>query len=154
MNEKITSVEAYRQKIGQTKEIILPSGFVFKIRKISTRDYIQSGGLISAMPDSNAGEKAKILWERMPEEQKKQQLRTMSQLMVLAVIEPAMSMEKEKDKLCIDEMPDEDYYALLNEMTSFSYGGDPEKFFRKKGDDTDTGRSGEAIPKTPVGTAG
>ena len=153
--ENKTTVESYRSKNVQTKEVTLPSGEVFEIKKITTRDYIQNGGLQLSSASEIAGsseEKNKILWDKMNDGQKKQQLEATSKMIILAVINPPISYVKMDGKLCIEEITDEDYYFLLKEITSFSFGRQDLKPFRQEPDTVNSGFDSEAIPQTPVGT--
>lgn len=43
MTEKITTVNEYRNLIGEPKLVTLPSGAVFKVKKLSVMDYIKEG---------------------------------------------------------------------------------------------------------------
>lgn len=40
---KVTSINDYRQKIGAVKTVTLPTGAIFKIRRLTVMDYIKEG---------------------------------------------------------------------------------------------------------------
>jgi hypothetical protein len=123
----------YLKLTNQTKEITLPSGAIFKLKKVSMRKKLLEGKL----PINNSTEirldKDLQSNDNSTPEQQKQQLLWGSQLIVDCVIEPKISLEPTEDCICIDDLTDEDMTKLLEEIVKlYNKGGQDLKSFRKK----------------------
>jgi len=149
---KVTGIADYRKKTQATKKVKLPSGAVFEIKKVTGRDFLREGTLpIQGTRDIvESEEKRKIWWDRLNPEQKKKQMQTLDSMICLAVVNPGLSMEKTEGKLCVSELTDSDYYALLSEITKFSFGGEDLKSFRDKSNTPPIRPNSQAIPPTPA----
>lgn len=134
MEKKVTTVNEYLEKSCSTKLVELPSGAVFKIRKVTARDYVVN----SEMPirstkeiSTSSDEKNQIAIDKLTPAQRKIMMKANDQLIVKSVISPKLSIEKIENCLCVDELSDTDYYKLVSEITSLSFVDDKElKFFR------------------------
>ena len=143
-----TGISDYRKMVSGEKEITLPSGAVFRIRKIRGRDYLKTGAfpVKSTVEIARSGKSEDSIWTEMSEEDRKKMIETMDSIITIAVKEPRISLKKEEGKLCVDELSDEDYYFLVNEINSFSIGGQENlRPFRDGKTPAGAGRSGEEI---------
>ena len=140
-----TGITEYRTKVGGKKEITLPSGAIFKIRKLTGRDFMQQGNfpISSTKEIAQAKKEASETWTKMTGDQQRAQLTTIDKVIVLAVIDPELSLVKEEGKLGINELSDNDYYFLIEKITEFSIGGGQElKPFRNGTTPVGSGRDG------------
>jgi hypothetical protein len=112
-------VNEYFEKVNETKDVELESGYVFKIRKITTRDLINEQlPLMSNQDLTNTNEEKKqIIWQEMTKEEKENQMEFNNMLIEKALVEPIMTREQ------VRNIPDADYFVLLNEVTEYSLGG-------------------------------
>ena len=142
-----TGILDYRAKAGGEKEITLPSGAIFKIRKLTGRDFLQQGNfpIVSTKEIAQAKKDASSTWLKMTNEQQREQMATLNRIIVLAVKEPKLSLIKEEGKLGIDELLDIDYYFLIQAITDFSIGGQELKSFRNGTTPPDAGRDGTTM---------
>ncbi|MFH1423098.1 MAG: hypothetical protein ABIH42_10355 [Planctomycetota bacterium] len=140
-NNKITTASEYVLKNAGTKQVTLPSGAVFEIRKISSRAYLQAGGLHLAsrvellLSKEAQAKREEIAKAQLTDEDKIKQLEVMNNLICMAVINPKISMVKDTSgtSICIDDLRDDDYYALITEITNFSdWGRQDLESFRKE----------------------
>lgn len=140
-------ISEYRQKVGGEKEIPLPSGAVFKIRKVTGRDFMSEGNFpVSSTRDIvQAKKEASAAWDNMASEQRKEKIKAMNGIIVMAVKEPKISLEPEEGKLCVKEINDTDYFALVEAISTFSMGGEELKSFRNGGASADIGRDGKEV---------
>jgi hypothetical protein len=151
----VTTAADYLNK--NRKEVILPSGAVFVIRKVTGRDYMRINAEIpiSSMAstvapdvpaDASAEEKARIKWEAMPQEQKQSIFKVNDHLIITGTVSPALSLTREDGKLCLDDIYSEDYNALLEAISEFSTPKRQDlKSFRSESELVDAGRAGEAV---------
>lgn len=133
MEEKIvvTSVEDYRNTVQKEQTVTLPSGAIFTIRKINTRELLKTGKIPLLSADdftSTSEEKKKILASKMTQEERKSVLEYNDKIIVLGVVQPQMSLERVEGKLHIEDLTDADYYFLLNSIIK---GGEDLKSFRQ-----------------------
>jgi len=144
----VTGIDEYRKQTGGTQEVPLPTGAVFKIRKLTGRDFMRQGNFpVSSSKDIvQAKKELTEKWLTMSAEEKREQMFTVDRIVVKAVVEPLISLEMEKDKLCIHEIKDPDYYALIKAITAFCMGGEALKPFRTEQSTTGTGRDGAEVP--------
>jgi len=144
----ITGINEYRKKVSGEKEVSLPSGAVFKIKKITGRDFVKYGmlPLKSTMEIARAKNNEEVV-NKLTEEERKKQIEAMDRIIVIAVKEPKLSLEKKEGFLCIDELSDEDYYKLVTEITNFSFGGGGENLrpFRNEQNPVVSGQNGDKI---------
>lgn len=163
MEKKVTSAQEFRQLYRTTKEVELPvSKAVFLIRKVTSRDYIENDIIIEGLPilsvnditQENIVEKAQILWSKMTHDQKKKQITDAKKIMTIAVVEPKLSLIEEENKVCVDELDDDDFNALMAAINEFSFGGKNLKFFRKEQDTAGAGRNSEEVRSQTVSDNG
>jgi len=171
MTQEITTAEAYRSKreSESRKEVVLPSGAAFIIRKISSRELVEKGletpvkrsqDIIleannaeawSRLTDEQKKEqltKTQERWQNLTAQQKKDQMIFNDQLISLGTVSPKLTAgEASADVLSVHEFDDDDYYALLKEISEFSWGKKVNEFFRTEPEraQTDAGRSGQEI---------
>lgn len=132
------SAKEYEEKNAGTKDVTLPSGAVFTIRKVMAREYMGEMGIPLASLSGLAGdnnEKIKILLEKMTPEQKAKMLQANDRLICKSSVAPLITMTPEEGSLLVSKLTDADYYKLLAEVTAFSFGGGKQmESFREKQD--------------------
>ena len=116
---KIATAEEYKSK--QTKTIRLPSGFHFKIRKMSPTAMAELMNIYGeALPPARreltseeTAKMSKIGREKFAE--------ILEAVVPKCVVEPKISTNPEKkDELALDDLSSDDIFALLDEITTFS----------------------------------
>ena len=145
--KKVSTVKDYQSKIDK-KIVELPSGEYFEIKKVTGRDYIRAGGLPVLSVREIAGqseEKQKEIAKKLTTEQQEKYMKVCDEMLVLATVSPALSIKKENDKICVHDLSDNDYYALLEQITSFSFGRQDLKPFRNEQTASNNRSAGEAI---------
>jgi len=112
------TAEEYFKKVGNTKEVTLPSGSKFKIRKIQARELVGQPMPFSSKEDLKGidTEKQQEIWSRMTPEEQKKQTEFCDFMILRAVIEPEINENN------INDIPDEDYNKLLEYVSDFSFG--------------------------------
>ena len=122
---KPTTVEEYNKKFTETYDVTLPSGAIFRLRK-----YIPARKLaLKYLPlindiSRNAKEKNEAKMAKMKPEQIEQAVEMNDYMLTLLVVEPKLSVVPEPDKICIDDIPNEDYQYLINVTANSSRGDD------------------------------
>lgn len=149
MSEKIT-VQSYLSKVNPIFEITLPSGSIFKLRKITARDFLKEGGACilqsSKQIEKNTSEQNKNIWEKLPEDQQLKQMTINDKIIVKAVIEPKLKTGKSSDiYLGVDDLSDEDYYALLKQVTEVMGDNNSLQTFCKEPTTTSSGCDSKKI---------
>jgi len=141
-SKKPTSADEYNKLTeNETKLIELPSKAIFEIRKITSRDYVFFGGTIPTMTAQErklpSEERLKIIAQRTPEStDKKKQINIHNLMICRAVINPQISTGKEEGKVCIQDIPDNDFSMLILLINEYSWGGtDSLKSFRQESED-------------------
>ena len=130
-----TNIDEYKNIVNKGKEITLPSGAIFEIKKITVRGSLMNG--ILEIKNSSAvilnSENKTTDVNYTPDQYKKFQDYS-DNLIVKAVSSPKISLiENEKDSLFIGDIIDEDYNFIVNEINKFSLGGNkPLDSFREK----------------------
>lgn len=114
-------------KSADTKKVTLPSGAVFEIRKVTGRQSLaEMGSLglkdISSYTSPDAKDRAKQLAAKVTPEERTKLVKLNDRLLVRAVVAPQLCLEPEANKLCVENLTDKDYYALLAEINMFSRG--------------------------------
>jgi len=128
--KKIASVSDYRKKVGGEQVVTLPSGAVFKVRKLSVMDYLENGldeipnEFLQYIEDAQSGKLAKMSDEEQAEILKKNTGFFEQYLDVsirIGVIEPSIILKYDKDKvgdcLIFSELTQEDQEYLINVIT-------------------------------------
>jgi len=120
-----TTIEDYKKRTHATKVVALPSGARFEIKKVSGRDFLRQGNipLQGTRELMESEEYRKAWWDKLSDEQKKKQMETLDEILSLAVASPQLSTQPGENALLVSELTDDDYYALLSEITTFSFGG-------------------------------
>ena len=134
-NLKPTQAQDYKKKIAEGKLITLPSGSVFKIRKVNNRELALAGEftLQTSSEINQSKEKLSTQWQNMNEQQKRKQLEVMNKFIVRAVVEPKVVLDDKEEGLKITDIVDDDFYFLLSEVMGYSYEGGKDLVpFRKK----------------------
>ena len=150
---KTTGIEDYRKRTQATKLVALPSGAKFEIKKVTGRDFLRQGTIpVQGTRElMESEEHRKAWWDRLSDDQKKKQMETLDKMLSLAVVSPELSTEPREGALLVNELTDDDYYALLSEITTFSFGrGESFKPFRPQ---PDTPLDRPARPEIPPASA-
>ena len=110
--------DEYFKKANPTKEVTLPSGSVFLLRRIQSRELLEMNMPFSSKEDLSglSKEKQELVWKKMDTKQKKEQVVFCEFMVVLSVVEPKITQEN------IKNIPDTDYTSLLDQITDFSFG--------------------------------
>ena len=136
----------------ETRELVIKD-VKYVIRKLNSRLMLKNGVDFKVfstkeLTEADNAEKKAIVWERMPEENKKKQVEMMDKMVLLSIVEPT--------EVDIENMDDEGYYKLFNEIMSFCFGSKAElhSFRDEPNSATDRPVSGEvsstATPDTEV----
>ena len=157
----MTKASEYLEKTGSTKDITLPSGQVFTIRKVTGRMLMKAGikiPLVSGTETSTSAEKSKILWEKMTDEQRADAVRFNDALVCVTCVSPVVVQKPQEEckegELSIDVLSEEDYYTIIGEASSFMSGGKDPKSFPEKQPADNTGCDSEAVRSETVGVDG
>lgn len=112
------SAEEYFNKVGAKKDVELPSGVTFTIRKVQGRELLGEPMPFSSKTDLKGvdDEKLEEQWQNMDPQKQKQTIEFNNTLIHKALVEPKLTKEQ------IDDIPPEDYNFLATEVTSFSFG--------------------------------
>ena len=107
--KKITSPKEYLK--GQRKQITLPSGAVFEIRKLSP---IAFGEVLKIMGPETARDMDDIVRDKIVD--------IMKVIVPRCVVKPKITLEEtdDKDKLSLEDLEMQDVFALLDEVYAFS----------------------------------
>lgn len=125
------NIDEYKKKVDELsiQEITLPSGFVFKIKKMYFKEQLmltKSMGVYSAsqIKHSNID-----MNEKGSEIEDSEKIFEMTEALLLKnVIDPPLCSEKEKKGfLCIDLIPPDDYQALVVAIQQQSLATDEKK---------------------------
>lgn len=145
----VTNAQDYKDKAAQEREVTLPSGAVFKIKRITGRDFIRDGGIpietLQQLTSSTADEKKEILMKKLSAEDRKRLFDYNDTLITRACVEPRVTLAGEPGTIAITDIVDEDYYFLLNEIVEQKGGGDNAKPFRPGQPDSDSGSTGAQV---------
>lgn len=149
------SKRLYFEKVQTRKEVTLPSGFKIVMRKLTGHDFIREASIpISSIRDiasTTSKEKSQIIWDRMTDEQKAAQIAANDRMIVAAVVEPKISLAStDDDTLSVRDLSDEDYFAILQELSTFSTGRQDLKPFRDGESTVDAGCSSETVRSQTV----
>jgi hypothetical protein len=130
-NLKPITAQEFYAKNKVRKDVQLKSGLVFQIRKINVRDYgvdlpIQTINDISGKND----ERKAIQFDKMTVEQRKSMMAMNDRIICTAVEIPKLTTIEAQDCILLSDLSDDDYYELLNEVMTFSKGGQELKSFR------------------------
>ena len=120
-----TNVDEYLKLKEKIKEIKLPSGAIFEIKKVSTRDKLLKGEFpiinsanIKLQDEKNINEQNKNL----SKDSMIENINFANKFIVEAVINPKMSLEQKEGFLYINDLSDEDANFLLEEISNYSFG--------------------------------
>ncbi len=137
----------------KTKEIELSDSKVV-IRKLNSRLLLKNGVDLAIFTTKeivqveDPTEKIK-LWEKLPEEAKKKQIIAMDRIIKAAVITEGFDDEK------IENMPDEDYHKIYQEIMDFCFGGKKDlNSFRDVKTADNIGQDGTAVSSTAAPVPG
>ena len=115
---KIATAEEYKSK--QTKVIRLPSGFHFRIRKMSPTTMAK---LMNVYGDALPPARRELTPEetaKMQEIGRKKFAEILEAVVPKCVVEPKISANPGKNELALDDLSSDDIFALLDEITTFS----------------------------------
>jgi len=147
-------VQGYLDKVNPTFDVTLPSGEVFKMRKITARDFIKEGGgalQSTKQIENNTDEQNKKVWNSLTEEQQLKQVEINDKIIVKAVVDPQLKTGKSsKEYLGVDDLSDADYYALLKEVTEVMSDKESLKSFCDKPTTSTVGHDGETVQSETV----
>ena len=123
----VTSAKEYREK-NTTKEVTLPSGAVFTIRKASAMDSLDENFPIKNIQEiigDNVDEKNQMRAEKMTSEERKETTIASIKLMLLMVVSPKIEFYKpdNDDDWWIRDLTKDDFDYLMKEINNFSFGG-------------------------------
>jgi len=131
--KKITSANEYKETNCKTKLVELPSGAVFEIKKVTQRDYlIEGGSVINDFAEVLlSGEKKEVLLEKIKaklvkmtfeqrKEFEKQQKEFLDNIIIRGTVNPKISIILQPDSLLIDNINDDDYFKLIEEIKDIS----------------------------------
>lgn len=157
MEEKIITAEEYQKAIAP-KEVTLPSGLKVTIRKVHARELVSMPEAIIirepsdvARTEEQRDERAEVLWDKMTDEQKAKTAALARKIMVMAVVSPAITLERVPGAIFLDDMPDDDYGALMNAVNENQSGGASLRPFREVGAPGNPGPGGDAVRSETVG---
>ncbi|MFH8039052.1 MAG: hypothetical protein QXJ14_03515 [Candidatus Aenigmatarchaeota archaeon] len=135
---EITTIEEYLQKSRQQqneKVVELPSGAKFLIRKLKARELILAKVSIPIDTYRNIiyeKDTQKQLITTISPEQQKEIYEFLDTIICLAVKSPKIVKNENEDGLNINEITDEDYNKLVEEILSFSFSNKENlQFFRE-----------------------
>jgi len=108
---EVTSADEYRAR--QRKIVTLPSGFVFEIRKMSPLTFAEMFELVGASPNDPQG---------VAEEKVRENVYEILKLVIpKCVVSPKISLEAtDEDVLALEDLDMDDFFALLDEISTFS----------------------------------
>ena len=123
---EITSVQAYREKLNLTFDAKLPSGAVFKLKRLTPMDYIQEG--LTDLPNEffkfiMEVNEAKIPDDSSPEAKKNYELfeKFLKVSIEKGIVDPPMILKYEKEKvsthLIFGELTLEDQTYIIHVVT-------------------------------------
>lgn len=133
-----TTVEEFNKNAGQSEMVELKSGKVFEIyKKINSRKLAIA---IQGLPLTNdtsltvkngmterekelLKEKQILRWEGFTDKEKESTMKFNDSLLVIAVKNPPLSLEKTDGKIYIEDIDTPDYYELLGRVSSIAFGG-------------------------------
>jgi hypothetical protein len=143
------------------KEIELPSGAVFVIKKLTPRDYMKlhtaNFPIINTeqINDKNTDEKAKEQWLKMTPDQQRASIEFNEQFVIAGTVSPKISKEASDNTLCIDDIDGDDFNALIVAISEFSTAKRQDlKSFRAEPKAVDAGHDSEAVQGAPVADIG
>ena len=139
----ITNPQSYRKQNCPTKKVTLPTGSVFEIKLITSRDTLRECsnlGIKSLTDVSMTQEQRAEAAKSMSAEDRKKLLELNDKVIVMAVVSPIISLDMQECKtdaniLHISDIADKDYYALLGEiqkMRAEASGIDLESFRKEQ----------------------
>ena len=131
----VISVDGYRAMTtaNAVKDVLLPSGATFKIKKVSGKELIRQNislPLKNTRAIAQAGSKDNVgeVIATLDDEGIKKIVGFMDNLIVMSVITPEISLKtNEVGKLYVGEIADDDYDKLATEVKAFSLGGVADK---------------------------
>ncbi len=126
-NLKVTTVDQFYKKFNEenTKKVSLPSGDVYQIKSVEAREYLEEDGFdlqTIKMVSGDTVEKNQIILSKMTSEQRKKYQQSLDVMIIKSVINPAVSLKRETNKIHIQDIKGTDYYALLTEINKFALG--------------------------------
>jgi len=127
-NEPISPAE-YLKQTSAKKIVRLKSGRVFEIKKIRVRDYVTEANIPILTTDQaklKDEEKGRQLWDKMKPEERRAMKTANDLALVKGVIKPPLTNTGEPGKLNVDDLEDNDYYELLDEIMGYSFGREGE----------------------------
>lgn len=120
-NLKVSSVKDYKKKVQATKLIELPSGAVFKVRKLKILPFLKSDVIPNNLLPllKNIGEGSinfdKLETEALEDPKLLKKLTDVMEIMVMgAVVEPKITKEETDESICIDDLDEDDLQFLFN----------------------------------------
>jgi len=117
--EKIATAKEYRKT--QTKVIRLPSGFYFRIRKMSPTAMAKLMEVYGETLPPGRREPTPEEMERMREVGRKKFAEILKVILPTCIVEPKVSLNPtSEDELALDDLASDDIFALLDEITAFS----------------------------------
>lgn len=120
-----TTALDYLSLVGKDKEVTLPSGAVFRIRRVKARELVGFDmPLISEdnMSDTSE-EKLALRWSKMTATDKAKQFQFNNEMIKLAVISPKISEDDTDGTLNVRDIEQDDYVALVLEINDYAFGG-------------------------------
>lgn len=129
MDEKIVSPTEYAAKRQMETVVKLTSGYAFKIKKLTMRDFTENG--IDSYLDSartlmsETEERRNALVQKMTLKEKAENIRHQDMIVCLGCVEPKISTDKQDGSLHVKELSDVDYYELIANIMQFARGGLP-----------------------------
>lgn len=155
-NKKISTVADYNKGKKLEAQINLASGHIFKIKKLTQRDFAENGidsFLESARTlYSETEERRSAMIKKMTAKEKADNIYHQDMIVCLGCIQPVVSMEKKPDAIHIKELDDIDYYQLIGKVMKFArgtlrldeFGSEVEEVSPDK-QSGDTGQSGATV---------
>jgi hypothetical protein len=131
----------------ETRELVIKD-IKYVLRKLNSRLMLKNGIDFKVFTskeiiEADSKEKKEMVWERMPANEKKQQIEMMDKMLLLSIVEPT--------EVDIENIGDDVYYQLFNEVMSFCFGSKAElhSFRDEPNSATDRPVSGEVSSTAP-----
>ena len=145
------TAEEFNKIFKATKEVLLPALNVsFTLRKLTNIDLKLNGLEIPLQTAKVVLQNDKKI-ETTKIEPTIEELKTTRKfnddVLILAVVEPLLCSRDEfkSDKVSLSQIPDNDYYFLINEVINFSFGRQDLKPFREEQTPDNIGSDSKAI---------
>lgn len=137
MPKQAITADEYNKEFCETKTVELPSHKKAEIKRITLRQYEAWGGkylreVNDLVRDAKTQEeRASIITKTMTPEEKEHGEEILKKMVIHGTVNPVIGREKKPGQVCIDDILDPDYYALVDAITEFSFGDEyRQKFFR------------------------